>query len=255
MSFQDTKERIFRNGQIYSRPRFGGSVHGPDTRPPFRLDTNPYDVPPEPRGYGQGYVGKPELRDFLFRSTDTFDIQNPVYRPGVDQSEVQPLEVATNYTTYTDVLPKDVENRRRYEDAMEEKSPAIKLDPSKLDLREYRQPGPYRPGEDLDKDRFIRSDRSPIASNPETGKRDFLYQYLEQNKELMGPKNQMFERYADPDDGTLVSVDLPTFNDNLDDGQRLREAIRSGDIDRIIPGFTERRLELRRKLAPFLRGV
>jgi len=182
VSFQDTKERIFRNGQIYSRPRFGGSVHGPDTRPPFQLDTNPYDVPPEPRGYGQGYVGKPELRDFLFRSTDTNAIQNPVYRPGVDQSEVVPLA-------------------------------------------------------------------------PETGKRDFLYQYLEQNKELMGPKNQMFERYADPDDGTLVSVDLPTFNDNLDDGQRLREAIRSGDIDRIIPGFTERRLELRRKLAPFLRGV
>ena len=39
---------------------------------------------------------------------------------------------------------------------------------------------------------------------PETGKRDFLYQYLEQNKEVMGPKNQMFGRYANPEDGTLT---------------------------------------------------
>ncbi len=90
------------------------------------------------------------------------------------------------------------------EDAAEEKSPAIKLDPSKLDLREYRQPGPYIPGEDLDKDQFIRSDRSPIALNRETGKRDFLYQYLEQNQEVMGPKTQMFNRFANPDDGTLT---------------------------------------------------
>ena len=183
MSFQDTKERIFRNGQIYSRPRFGGSVHdGPDNRP-FTPDPNPYDVPPEPRGYGQGSVDLPDYRDFLYRpGVDKFEIENPVYRPGVDDSEVVPL-------------------------------------------------------------------------TPETGKREFLYQYLQQNQELMGPKNQMFERYADPDDGTLVSVELPAFNNNLDDGQRLREAIRSGDIDRIIPGFTERRLEFRRKYAPLLRGV
>ena len=57
MSALDTKERIFINGQVYSRPRYGGGpVHGPDTRPPFRPDPNPYDVPPEPRGYGQGTV-------------------------------------------------------------------------------------------------------------------------------------------------------------------------------------------------------
>ena len=203
MSFQDTRERIFVNGQIYSRPRFGGRVHGPDTRR-FTPDPNPYDVEPETPRYGQGSVDVPDLRDLLFRPTDNFDIRKPVYRPQ-DKVEVQPLEVATNYTTYTDVLPEDVEMRRRIEDAAEEKSPTIKLDPSKLDLREYRQPGPYRPGEDLDRDRFIKSYRSPIASNPETGKRDFFYQYLEQNKEVIGPRTQMFDRFADPDDGTLTA--------------------------------------------------
>ena len=80
MSFQDTRERIFRNGQIYSRPRFGGSVHGPDTRQ-FTPDPNPYDVEPEPRGYGRGSVDVPDVRDFLFRPTDTFEIRKPVYRP------------------------------------------------------------------------------------------------------------------------------------------------------------------------------
>jgi hypothetical protein len=95
---------------------------------------------------------------------------------------------------------------RNYDRDQENMDPAIKLDPSKLDLREYRRPGPYRPGEDLHRDQFLLNPSvSPIASNPETGKRDFLYQYLEQNKEVMGPKTQMFDRYADPDDGTLVA--------------------------------------------------
>ena len=43
------------NGQIYSRPRFGGPVGAPDNRR-FTPDPNPYDVAPEPRGYGQGTV-------------------------------------------------------------------------------------------------------------------------------------------------------------------------------------------------------
>ena len=55
MSIQDTKERIFMNGQIYSRPRFGGPVGAPDNRR-FTPDPNPYGVEPEPRGYGQGTV-------------------------------------------------------------------------------------------------------------------------------------------------------------------------------------------------------
>ena len=175
-----------------------------------KIDTRGMD-PFSPNPFGDrllDYLNKLErnrnFKDLLFRPTDKFDIRKPVYRPQ-DKVEVQPLEVATNYTTYTDVLPEDVEMRRRIEDAAEEKSPTIKLDPSKLDLREYRQPGPYRPGEDLDRDRFIKSYRSPIASNPETGKRDFFYQYLEQNKEVIGPRTQMFDRFADPDDGTLTA--------------------------------------------------
>ena len=51
VSIQDTKERIFMNGQIYSRPRFGGPVGAPDNRR-FTPDSNPYDVEPEPRGFG-----------------------------------------------------------------------------------------------------------------------------------------------------------------------------------------------------------
>ena len=76
VSIQDTKERIFVNGQIYSRPIGGGPVHGPDNRR-FTPDPNPYDVPPEPRGYGQGTVD-----DFLYRpGVDEFEIRKPVLRP------------------------------------------------------------------------------------------------------------------------------------------------------------------------------
>ena len=128
MSALDTKERIFINGQVYSRPRSGGGpVHGPDTRPPFRPDPNPYDVPPEPRGYGQGTVD-----DLLYRpGVDKFEIENPVLRPG-DTYEVLPL--------------------------------------------------------------------------------DYLNQYLnnrgitEQNQEVMGSKEQVFPRYANPEDGTLNNM-------------------------------------------------
>ena len=226
MSFQDTRERIFVNGQIYSRPRFGGRVHGPDTRQ-FTPDPNPYDVEPEPRGYGQGSVDVPDLRDLLFRPTDTFDIRKPVYRPE-DKVEVQPLELAKSYTTVDpSELPEAVEFRRKTEDFFQEMNPNPSIDPSKLDLREYRRPGPYVPGEDLDRDRFIRSDRSPIASNPETGKRDFLYQYLEQNKEVMGPKNQMFGRYANPDDGTLNNDEMAQLDPT---GELLLRSLRKGEI-------------------------
>lgn len=95
----------------------------------------------------------PDLRDFLFRPTDTFDIRNPVYRPE-DKVEVQPLA-------------------------------------------------------------------------PETGKRDFLYQYLEQNKEVMGPKTQMFDRYADPDDGTLNNDEMAQLDPT---GELLLRSLRKGEI-------------------------
>ena len=95
MSLVDTKERIFVNGQIYSRPKGGGPVHGPDNRR-FTPDPNPYDVEPETPRYGEGTV-------------DIFQV-DPLY---------------------------------------------------------------------------------------------FLNQSLEQNKEVMGPKQQVFPRFADPNDGTL----------------------------------------------------
>lgn len=172
----------------------------------------------------------PDLRDFLFRPTDTFDIRKPVYRPE-DRVEVQPLEVSANYTNTSidpSQLPEAIDVRRGFQNFQENMNPAIELDPSKLDLREYRRPGPYRPGEDLDRDRFLLSpSRSPIASNPETGKRDFLYQYLEQNKEVMGPKTQMFDRYADPDDGTLSNDEMAQLDPT---GELLLRSLRKGEI-------------------------
>lgn len=62
---------------------------------------------------------------------------------------------------------------------------------------------------------------------PETGKRDFLYQYLEQNKEVMGPKNQMFDRYADPDDGTLNNDEMAQLDPT---GELLLRSLRKGEI-------------------------
>ena len=89
MSALDTKQRIFINGQVYSRPRYnGGPVHGPDTRPPFRPDPNPYDVPPKPRGYGQGSVEVPDLRG-IFNRPDLLD--DFLYRPGKDKFEINIL--------------------------------------------------------------------------------------------------------------------------------------------------------------------
>ena len=149
MSALDTKERIFINGQVYSRPRYGGGpVHGPDTRPPFRPDPNPYDVPPEPRGYGQGTVKIPDTRgifnrpylrdDLLYRpGVDKFEIENPVLRPG-DTYEVLPLDYLNQYLNNRGVT--------------------------------------------------------------------------EQNQEVMGSKEQVFPRYANPEDGTLNNMRIAALD-------------------------------------------
>ena len=144
---------------------------------------------------------------------------------------------------------------RNYDRDQENMDPAIELDPSKLDLREHRRPGPYRPGEDLHRDQFLLNPSvSPIASNPETGKRDFLYQYLEQNKEVMGPKTQMFDRFADPDDGTLIAAD-PV--DKAAHGPQMTRKQFSNYMEMRNPGFKSRTDALRMKLinAGILRGV
>ena len=62
---------------------------------------------------------------------------------------------------------------------------------------------------------------------PETGKRDFSYQYLEQNNEVMGPKNQMFGRYANPDDGTLNNDEMAQLDPT---GELLLRSLRRGEI-------------------------
>jgi len=141
----DTKERIIRDGRIFSRPRFGGPVGAPDTRK-FTPDPNPFDIEPEPRGFGG------------------------------DMFQVDPL--------------------------------------------------------------------------------DFLNLRLEQNKEVMGPKEQVFPRFADPGDGTLknpmmVAAD-PSFEIPREvSPQQVREINR-----RVISDYDRKKEMLRRGfLAPLLRGV
>ena len=175
MSIQDTKERIFVNGQIYSRPIGGGPVHGPDTRR-FTPDPNPYDVPPEPRGYGQGTVD-----DLLFRpGIDKFEIENPVLRPG-DTYEVLPLDYLNQYLNNRGIV--------------------------------------------------------------------------EQNQEVMGLKEQVFPRYANPADGTLNNMLMaadPSFAIPREvSPQEVKQINR-----RVISDYEKKKEMLRRGLlAPLLRGV
>lgn len=59
------------------------------------------------------------------------------------------------------------EDERLFKMVFEETNPipGFRVDPSELDLREYRHPGvPAYPGEDLDRDRFLLlSPRSPLS--------------------------------------------------------------------------------------------
>ena len=164
----DTKERIFRDGRIFSRPKAGGPVHGRDNRR-FTPDPNPFDVEPERPRYGEGSVD-----DFLYRpGVDKFEIRKPIFRPGVDSFEVEPM--------------------------------------------------------------------------------DFLNRTLEQNKEVMGPKTQVFPRFADPGDGVLKNpmmvAEVPGYGPMIPDSM-------VGDVtERVIPGYKERRDALRRKILGMLRGA
>ena len=146
----DTKERIFRDGRIFSRPKGGGPVQGPDNRR-FTPDPNPYDVEPKRPRYGEGTV---------------------------DMFQVDPL--------------------------------------------------------------------------------DFLNLRLEQNKEVMGPKEQVFPRFADPGDGVLKNPmmaqamygpEQPGF------GPMIPDSMFNEATERVIPGYTQRRDALRRKIMNMLRGA
>ena len=138
MSFVDTKERIFVNGQIYSRPKGSGRVHGPDNRR-FTPDPNPYDVEPEIPRYGEGTV---------------------------DMFQVDPI--------------------------------------------------------------------------------DFLNQSLEQNKEVMGPKRQVFPRFADPEDGTLNNEEMARVDPT---DKLLLDSLRKGEIGPVTdPRIRKAIIDLERKI-------
>ena len=89
------------------------------------------------------------------------------------------------------------------------------------DMDEYGLPRDMSP-----EDKREVLDRFPLpgeqSKNAETGKRDFLYQYLEQNKEVMGPKNQMFGRYANPDAENIGREKYFSKNES-DDSQTIRD--------------------------------
>ena len=214
MSIQDTKERIFVNGQIYSRPIGGGPVHGPDTRR-FTPDPNPYDVAPDPRGYGQGTVDT-----LLYRpGVDKFEIENPVLRPG-DTYEVLPLDIV----------------------------PGIRVDPSKLDMTPYideNVPKPPAVQEDVIRYQFLMGPNSPLA-------RSFLDTFMnnrgitEQNQEVMGSKEQVFPRYANPEDGTLNNEEMARV-DPID--KLLLKSLRKGEIgDPNNPRIRKAIIDLERKI-------
>ena len=50
-----------------------------------------------------------------------------------------------------------------YRDLNNPRPRGIRLDPTQLDLQEYRRPGPADMYEDIDRDRFLFSPRGPIA--------------------------------------------------------------------------------------------
>tara|TARA_B100000530_G_C15932237_1_gene477399 strand:- start:2455 stop:3114 length:660 start_codon:yes stop_codon:yes gene_type:complete len=154
------------NGQIYSRPRFGGPVGAPDNRR-FTPDPNPYDVPPEPRGYGQGTVD-----DFLYRpGVDKFEIRKPVLRPD-DTFENVPLDFMNQFMN----------------------------------------------------DRGI----------------------TEQNQEVMGSKEQVFPRYANPEDGTLNNEEMARVDPT---DKLLLDSLRRGEIGPLTdPRIRKAIVDLERKI-------
>ena len=234
MSIQDTRERIFRNGQIYSRPRFGGPVHGPDTRQ-FTPDPNPYDVEPEPRGYGQGSVGFGDTTPSPYIRQHGFDPVTPEEREririlegrgpfpntkGLDPFSPNPL--GGGLLDYLNQL----ERNSRFKDLLYRPT----------DTFDIRKPV-YRPGID-------KFDIQPLT--PETGKRKQSYQYLEQNNEVMGPKTQMFNRFANPEDGTLNNETMARVDPT---DKLLLKSLRKGEIgDPNSPRIRKAIIDLEKKI-------
>ena len=92
---------------------------------------------------------------------------------------------------------------------------------------------------------------------------DFMNQYindrgiLEQNKEVMGPKEQVFPRFADPGDGTLNTTPMMMAADPSFAIPREASPEQVREINRRVISDYERKKEMLRRglLAPLLRGV
>ena len=92
------------------------------------------------------------------------------YGVSIDYSgQVDPLSFLDAYLQKGIKLPNrlgDPRQQELFEKSLEEQRPngSIKVDPNKLDLREFRDPtAPSGPGEFLERDRFLLGPRSPLA--------------------------------------------------------------------------------------------
>ena len=112
----------------------------------------------------------------------------------------------------------------------------------------------YRPG--VDKFEIRQPIFRPGVDSFEVEPLNFLNRTLEQNKEVMGPKEQVFPRFADPNDGTLknpmmVAADPSFVIPKEVSPQQVNEINR-----RVISDYDRKKEMLRRGLlAPLLRGV
>ena len=88
---------------------------------------------------------------------------------GVFAFVIEPKSFLENYLNkgLKEPLPLgDPGKQELYELMIQEQNPipGFRVEPSRLNLDEYRRPGPAYPGEDLDRDRFLRGPQSPLSS-------------------------------------------------------------------------------------------
>lgn len=215
MALVDTKERIFVNGQIYSRPIGGGPVHGPDTRPPFRPDPNPYDVAPEPRGYGQGTVEEPDLRGIFNRPGDTY--------------EALPLDYLNQYLNNRGIT----EQNQEVMGSKKQVFPRY-ANPADGTLNNMRMAA-LDPTDELLLRSLLKGEIGP-TTDPNIRK---AIQELERRKYRGGQADSM--------EGALMA-EAPGY------GPEIPQSMVGDVTERVLPGYKDRRDALRRKIAR-LRGV
>ena len=84
----------------------------------------------------------------------------------------------------------------------------------------------------------------------------FMEATLEQNKEVMGPKEQVFPRFADPGDGTLKNPMMMAADPSFVIPREVSPQ-QVNEINRRVISDYDRKKEMLRRgfLAPLLRGV